>query len=385
MTGKKSADQNRFLRAGIVGGGRGSFIGSIHRIAAEMDGRARVVAGAMSSDPAVARTSADAWFLERSYLSFEEMARKEGELADGIDFVILATPNNFHYPAARAFLAAGIHVVCDKPLAVTLAEAEDLDRIVAAGTLLFAVTYTYTGYPAVREARALVQAGKLGELRRVNVEYFQDWLMDPVERTGNKQAAWRTDPTRVGPSCCVADIGTHAENLLAFASGQSIRSLCADVSTFVEGRVLDDDANILVRLSGGAKGTLMCSQIACGEANRLSIRLYGSAAGLEWHQEEPNTLIFKPADEPWRYLRTGRRYMGEAATAMTRAPAGHPEGYLEAFANIYRSFTEDVARVGRGQSPVRDYPGVEDGLRGLKFVECVLASSRAGGAWMNLK
>jgi predicted dehydrogenase len=385
MTGKQSADQSRRLRAGIVGGGRGSFIGAIHRIAAEMDGRARVVAGAMSSDPAVARTSADAWFLERSYPSFEEMARKEAELADGIDFVILATPNNLHYPAARAFLAAGIHVVCDKPLTVSLAEAEDLDRMVAAGTLLFAVTYAYTGYPTVREARALVQAGKLGELRRVNVEYFQDWLMEPVERTGNKQAAWRTDPTRAGPSCCVGDIGTHAENLLAFVSGQSIRSLCADVSSFVDGRELDDDANILLRLSGGAKGTLMCSQIACGEANRLSIRLYGSAAGLEWHQEEPNTLIFKPADEPWRYLRTGRRYMGEAATAMTRTPAGHPEGYLEAFANIYRGFTEDVARVGRGHSPVRDYPGVQDGLRGLKFVECVLASSRAGGTWMNLE
>jgi len=385
MTGKQSVDPSRRLRAGIVGGGRGSFIGAIHRIAAEMDGRARVVAGAMSSDPAVARTSADAWFLERSYPSFEEMARKEAELADGIDFVILATPNNLHYPAARAFLAAGIHVVCDKPLTVSLAEAEDLNRMVAAGTLLFAVTYVYTGYPAVREARALVQAGQLGKLRRVNVEYFQDWLMEPVERTGNKQAAWRTDPTRAGPSCCVGDIGTHAENLLAFVSGQSIRSLCADVSSFVDGRVLDDDANILVRLSGGAKGTLMCSQIACGEANRLSIRLYGSAAGLEWHQEEPNTLIFKPADEPWRYLRTGRRYMGEAATAMTRTPAGHPEGYLEAFANIYRGFTEDVTRVGCGHSPVRDYPGVQDGLRGLKFVECVLASSRAGGTWMNLE
>jgi predicted dehydrogenase len=376
---------NRFLRAGIVGGGRGSFIGAIHRIAAEMDGRARVVAGAMSSDPGVARTSADAWFLERSYLSFEEMARKEAELADGIDFVILATPNNLHYPAARAFLAAGIHVVCDKPLTVSLAEAEDLDRMVAAGTLLFAVTYAYTGYPAVREARALVQAGKLGELRRVNVEYFQDWLMEPVERTGNKQAAWRTDPKQAGPSCCVGDIGTHAENLLAFVSGQSIRSLCADISTFVDGRVLDDDANVLVRLSGGAKGALMCSQIACGEANRLSIRLYGSAAGLEWHQEEPNTLIFKPADEPWQYLRAGRRYMGEAAAAMTRTPAGHPEGYLEAFANIYRGFTEDVGRIERGQSPLRDFPGVQDGLRGMKFVECVLASSRAGGTWMNLE
>jgi predicted dehydrogenase len=372
------------LRAGIVGGGRGSFIGAIHRIAAEMDGRARVVAGAMSSDPGVARESADAWFLERSYPTFADMAQRERELDDGIDFVILATPNNLHYPAAKAFLAAGIHVVCDKPLAVTLAEAEDLERLVAAGTLLFAVTYTYTGYPAIREARALVQAGKLGKLRRVNVEYFQDWLMAPVERTGNKQAAWRTDPTQAGPSCCVGDIGTHAENLLCLVSGQSIQSLCADVSSFVDGRQLDDDANILVRLSGGAKGALMCSQIACGEANRLSIRLYGSSAGLEWHQEEPNTLIFKPADEPWRYLRTGRQYQGDAAMQTTRTPAGHPEGYLEAFANIYRGFVADVARVGRGQNPIGDYPGVQDGVRGMKFVECVLASSRSGGTWKNL-
>lgn len=376
--------QHRFLRAGIVGGGRGSFIGAVHRIAAELDGRCRVVAGAMSSDPSVARESADAWFLERSYRSFEEMARQEGELDDGIDFVILATPNDLHHPAAKAFLAAGIHVVCDKPLAATLAEAEELARLVDAGSLLFAVTYTYTGYPAIREARSLVRAGQVGKLRRVNVEYFQDWLMHPVERTGNKQAAWRTDPKRAGPSCCVGDIGTHAENLLAFVSGQSIESLCADVSSFVDGRVVDDDANILVRLSGGAKGALMCSQIACGEANRLSIRLYGSAAGLEWHQEEPNTLIFKPADEPWRYLRTGRGYMSAAAGEVTRMPAGHPEGFLEAFANVYRCFIADVLRLGRGENPVRDYPGVRDGLRGLKFVDCVLESSSTGGTWKNL-
>jgi predicted dehydrogenase len=384
MTTAELTNQGRRLRAGIVGGGRGSFIGSIHRIAAEMDGRARLVAGAMSRDSAVARASADAWFLERTYSAFEEMARVEGELEDGIDFVIVATPNNLHYPVAKAFLAAGIHVVCDKPLAVTLAEAEDLEGVVAAGNMLFGTTYTYTGYPAVREARDLVRAGRLGELRRVSVEYLQDWLMDPIEQAGNKQAAWRTDPKQAGPSCCVGDIGTHAEHLLDFVAGQSIRSLCADLSSFVEGRVLDDDANILLRLSGGAKGTLMCSQIACGEENRLSIRLYGSKAGLEWHQQEPNTLIFKPAGEPWQYLRTGRRYMGDAAKAVTRTPAGHPEGYLEAFANIYRGFIEDVFRVARGQAPLRDYPGVREGVRGLRFVERVVASSRSGGIWVDL-
>jgi predicted dehydrogenase len=385
MTSSESTEGNRRLRGGIVGGGRGSFIGAIHRMAAELDGQVRLVAGAMSSNPSVSRESADAWFLDRSYPSFEDMARTEAALDDGIDFVILATPNHLHYPAAKAFLAAGIHVVCDKPLAVTLTEAEDLDRLVAAGQALFAVTYTYSGYPAIREARALVRAGKLGTLRRVNVEYFQDWLMEPVERAGNKQAAWRTDPRQAGPSCCVGDIGTHAEHVLSFVSGQYIQSLCADVSSFVDGRMLDDDANILVRLSGGAKGVLMCSQIACGEANRLSIRIYGSTAGLEWHQEEPSTLIFKPADEPWQYLRTGRGYMGEAAKAMTRMPAGHPEGYVEALANIYRCFMVDVARVERGQTPLGDYPGVREGLRGMKFVECVLASASAGGTWKDLE
>jgi predicted dehydrogenase len=385
MTSSESTEGNRRLRGGIVGGGRGSFIGAIHRMAAELDGQVRLVAGAMSSNPTVSRESADAWFLDRSYPSFEDMARTEAALDDGIDFVILATPNHLHYPAAKAFLAAGIHVVCDKPLAVTLTEAEDLDRLVAAGQALFAVTYTYSGYPAIREARALVRAGKLGTLRRVNVEYFQDWLMEPVERAGNKQAAWRTDPRQAGPSCCVGDIGTHAEHVLSFVSGQYIQSLCADVSSFVDGRMLDDDANILVRLSGGAKGVLMCSQIACGEANRLSIRIYGSTAGLEWHQEEPSTLIFKPADEPWQYLRTGRGYMGEAAKAMTRMPAGHPEGYVEALANIYRGFMVDVARVERGQTPLGDYPGVREGLRGMKFVECVLASASAGGTWKDLE
>jgi predicted dehydrogenase len=378
------APPERRLRAGIVGGGRGAFIGSVHRIAAELDGQALIVAGAMSSHPDVARASAAAWFLERSYSSYAEMARAESDDANGIDFVIIATPNHLHYPIARAFLAEDIHVVCDKPLALTVAEGEELVRLVEAGTTLFALTHTYTGYPAVREARALVRGGRLGEIRKVLVEYTQDWLLEPLERAGNKQAEWRTDPARAGVGGAVGDIGTHAANLLEYVSGRRIEAVCADLSSFVAGRRLDDDANMLVRLEGGAKGTLVCSQIACGEENRLSLRVYGTQASLEWHQQEPNTLIFKPAGRPWELLRTGHGYMSAAARAASRTPPGHPEGYLEAFANVYRAFIEDVRRGGRGQPPLRDYPGVEDGLRGLRFIAQAVASSRAGSSWMRL-
>lgn len=378
------APPERRLRAGIVGGGRGAFIGSVHRIAAELDGQAQVVAGAMSSDPEVARASAAAWLLERAYTSYEEMARLESADANGVDFVIIATPNHLHYPVARAFLGADIHVICDKPLALSVAEGEDLVRLVEAGTTLFALTHAYTGYPAVREARALVRGGRLGEIRKVLVEYTQDWLMEPLERGGHRQAEWRTDPARAGLGGAVGDIGTHAANLLEFVTGARIEALCADLTSFVPGRRLDDDANVLVRLEGGAKGTLVCSQIACGEENRLSLRVYGTRAGLEWHQQEPNTLIFKPAGKPWELMRTGQGYLGAAARAAARTPGGHPEGYLEAFANIYRGFIEDVRRVGRGQPPLRDYPSVEDGLRGLRFVAQAVASSRAGSAWKQL-
>jgi predicted dehydrogenase len=384
MTDTKKSSGKRRLLAGIVGGGRGALIASVHRIAAEMDGQARVVAGAMSSDPEAARGSASAWFLERSYSSFEEMAVAEAAKEDGIDFIIIATPNNLHYPVAKAFLRAGIHVICDKPLAFSVAEAEELVRLVEGGTTMFALTYNYTGYPAVRQAREMVRSGLLGDIRKVMVEYVQDWLMEPLENSGNKQAAWRTDPARAGLSCCVGDIGTHAEHLLTFVTDLHIESLCADLSSFVAGRRLDDDANILLRLTGGAKGTLVCSQVACGEENRLSIRVYGSKAGLEWHQQEPNTLIYKPAGKPWTHLRTGQRYLGEAATTSTRAPAGHPEGYFEAFANIYRGFIDDVRRAELGQKPLRNYPGVHDGLRGLRFVDRAVASSHAGSTWLNV-
>jgi predicted dehydrogenase len=372
------------LRAGIVGGGRGAFIGAVHRMAAELDGEALVIAGALSSDPATARASAAAWSLDRSYDSYQDMAAAEARRADGIDFAIVATPNQMHFPVAKAFLEQGIHVVCDKPLAFTVEEGEALVRIVEGGGALFALTHNYTGYPAVRQARAMVRSGELGEIRKVMVEYSQDWLMEPLETQGNKQAAWRTDPARAGLAGCVGDIGTHAENLLTYVTDRPIESLCADLSTMVRGRRLDDDANILIRLRGGAKGTLVCSQIACGEENRLSLRVYGDRAGLEWHQDEANTLTFKPAGAPWQRLRTGHGYLAAAARAAARLPPGHPEGYLEAFANLYRAFFADVRRVRSGVPPEGGYPNVEDGLRGLRFIERAVESSRAGAVWMRI-
>ena len=369
------------LRVGMVGGGRGAFIGAIHRTAVEIDGEAQVVAGALSSNAQTAAESAAAWYLARSYDDYRQMAITERSLSDGIDFVIIATPNHLHYPVARAFLEAGIHVVCDKPIAYSLEEAEALAALASQGRTLFALTHTYSGYPLVRHARELVRQGALGTIRKVIVEYNQDWLMKPLEREGNRQAEWRTDPSRSGISCCVGDIGTHAAHLVEFVTGQRISNLCADLSTFVEGRQLDDDANMLLRLDGGARGTLVCSQIACGEENDLNIRVYGSSAGLEWRQQEPNTLIFKPADGPRQYLRSGHGYLSPAARNLTRTPAGHPEGYLEAFGNLYRLFIGDVRRVMAGETPVRDYPTAADGVSGMRFVEAAVRSSSRGAQW----
>lgn len=379
-----TAAMARPLRAGIVGGGQGAFIGAVHRIAAEMDSEARVVAGAMSSDPERAQASADAWHLDRSYASFATMASEEARLDDGIDFVIIATPNNLHLAVAEAFLEAGIHVVCDKPLAASLDEARALQDAVAKSGRLFALTQTYTGYPMVREAREFVASGKLGELRKVQVEYNQDWLKDPIEQEGQKQAAWRTDPERAGISCCVGDIGTHAHNLVEYIAGQKVASICAELTSFVAGRQLDDDASMLLRLASGARGTLVCSQIACGEENALTIRLYGDKAGLEWHQQAPNTLKVKLAGKPWEIYRTGGGYLGEAAARATRTPAGHPEGYLEAFANIYRDFMADVHRVAAGEAALGNYPGIEEGLRGMRFVQAAVDSSVNGSVWTDV-
>ena len=374
----------RRLTAGIVGGGQGAFIGAVHRIAAELDNEARVVAGAMSSDPERAKASAAAWHLDRSYSSFETMAKEEAGREDGIDFAIIATPNSLHLPVAKAFLDAGIHVICDKPLAASVEEAMEMAGAVKDSGKLFALTQTYTGYPMVREARELVAAGKIGDLRKVQVEYNQDWLMEPLERQGQKQAEWRTDPARAGISCCVGDIGTHAHNLVEFISGQKVASICAELTSFVDGRQLDDDASMLLRLDGGARGTLVCSQITCGEENNLTIRLYGSKAGLEWHQQEPNTLKVKPAGKPWELYRVGSGYVGDAAINATRTPAGHPEGYLEAFANIYRDFMADVRRVANGDAPLGNYPGIEDGVRGMRFVQAAVDSSNNGAAWVDV-
>jgi predicted dehydrogenase len=374
----------RPLRAGIVGGGRGAFIGAVHRIAAELDGEARVIAGALSSDPATARESAADWRLERSYDSYETMAREEPRRADAIDLVIIATPNHLHFPVARAFLQQDIHVVCDKPLALSVQEADELQRLAESRRLIFALTHNYTGYPLVREARELVRQGEIGDIRKVLVEYQQDWLMQPLERSGNKQAAWRTDPARAGAAGAVGDIGSHAQNLLEFVTGLRIAALCADLSTFVAGRRLDDDANMLLRLENGGKGMLVCSQIACGEENNLRLRVYGTKAGLDWEQQEPNTLVLKPAGEPWRILRTGHGYLSEAARAATRLPAGHPEGYLEAFANVYRSAIEDIRRRQTGAAPLGGYPTAEDGLRGMKFIAAAVESSRRGALWTEI-
>jgi predicted dehydrogenase len=376
--------RKRKLRAGIVGGGQGSFIGAVHRTAVELDGQAEVVAGAMSADPQRAEASARAWYLKRSYNSFEEMAEVEANLQDGIDFVMVAVPNHLHCRVSRTFLERGIHVVCDKPMTFNLAEARALVELVEQNKLVFALTHNYTGYPAVREARHLVHTGAVGVIRKVLVEYLQDWLMEPVERSGNKQALWRTDPTKSGIAGSIGDIGTHGENLMEYITGLKIEAVCADLTSFIEGRQLDDDANMLLRLENGARGILTCSQIAAGEENALSIRVYGSKAGLEWHQMESNTLFFKQPGKPLQVLRTGMPYMSDEAKAATRLPAGHPEGFLEAFANVYRLAVADIRRAESGESSVGGYPTVYDGLRGMQFIAKVVESSQKGGIWTDI-
>ena len=373
----------RRLRAGIVGGGRGAFIGRVHRMAAELDGQALVVAGALSSDAGLARASAADWFLERSYDSYEQMAQAEAARADGIDFVIIATPNDLHYPVAKSFLEHRIPVVCDKPLSYSISEAEALVELVTRSGHLFALTHNYTGYPAIREARERVLRGALGEIRKVAVHYLQDWLLKPLEQTDHKQAGWRMDPDRAGLGGCIADIGTHAQNLLEFMSGRRIVQLCAELSSSA-GRRLDDDANLLLRLEGGAKGVLSCSQVACGEENDLSIRLYGTRAALEWRQQEANTLIFKPAGGPWERLRAAGPALSAVSLAATRLPAGHPEGFIEAFANLYRDFIRDLRLAARGEPLVGGYPTVYDGLRGMQFIARAVESSQRGGVWLDL-
>jgi predicted dehydrogenase len=372
----------------MIGGGRGAFIGAVHRIAAAMDGQAELVAGAFSSDAARSKASGADLYLDpsRVYGSYREMAKAESAMPPGrrLDFVVIVTPNHQHFEPARLFMESGFNVVCDKPVTFDLAQAKKLRAVVRKTGKVFVLTHNYTGNAMVKQARELVRNGTVGTIRKVVVEYPQGWLADAVERTGQKQAAWRTDPKRSGAAGCMGDIGTHAENLARYITGLEIEELCADLSTFVKGRKLDDDGNVLLRYKGGAKGILHASQICVGDENDLNIRVYGTKASLEWHQEHPNELVVKYGDKPRQVWRRGNGYDGDEAKRFTRIPAGHPEGYLEAFGNIYREAFRAVAAEVEGRPVPRrpDYPTIDDGVEGMAFIEAVVRSSRLGARWV---
>ncbi len=379
----------RKIRMGMVGGGRGAFIGAVHRMAAALDGQIELVCGAFSSNPEKSRLSGEDFYLppERVYGSYEEMIRKEKELPEGerMDFVSIVTPNHVHYGPAKMALGNGFHVVCDKPLAFDMEEALDLEQTVKETGLIFALTHNYTGYPMVKQAKSMVKNGDIGVIRKVVVEYPQGWLSTKLEDSDQKQAAWRTDPKRSGIAGAMGDIGTHAENLAEYITGLKITELCADLSIFVDGRLLDDDGNVLLHFDNGAKGILHASQISAGEENNLNIRIYGTLAGLQWFQMEPNTLYVKWRDKPMEVLRTGVGELYPESTAHTRIPAGHPEGYLEAFASIYRNFAFCVQARLAGKEPeavYQDFPTVSDGVRGMQFIEKVVESSKSEMKWL---
>jgi predicted dehydrogenase len=377
---------SRKIRMGMVGGSLDAFIGGVHRRAAIMDGEIELVCGAFSSDPAKSKETGKALYLpdNRVYNNYEEMILKEKELPEGerMDFVSIVTPNHVHHAPTKLALENGFHVVCDKPITLNTQEAEEITALAEKSGLVFCLTHNYTGYPMVKEARAMIASGAIGEIRKVIVEYPQGWLSAYVEVAGNKQAAWRTDPKRSGAAGGLGDIGTHAENLAEYITGLKITQLCADLTIFVKGRLLDDDANILLRFNNGAKGILQNSQIANGEENDLNIRVYGETGGLQWKQMEPNTLIHK-TNEGVRVIRTGVGNLSKAAQVHTRIPAGHPEGYFEAFANLYRNFAIHVRAYWEGTTPdpVYDFPTAKDGLRGMKFIDTVIASNNSEEKW----
>ena len=373
----------------MVGGGRGAFIGAVHRMAAALDGQIELVCGAFSSTAKKSKASGSDLYLppDRVYGSYEEMIKKEKELPADVrmDFVSIVTPNHVHFGPAKMALQNGFHVVCDKPLAFNMKEAKELQRLVKKTGLLFALTHNYTGYPMVKQARMMVQKGKIGKVRKVVVEYPQGWLSTRLEASDQKQAAWRTDPKRSGAAGAMGDIGTHAENLAEYITGLQIKKLCADLNIFVKGRRLDDDGNVLLEFDNGAKGILFATQIAAGEENNLRIRIYGTKAGLEWAQQEPNSLAVKWLDKPMEILRTGVGNLYPAAQEATRIPAGHPEGYLEAFANIYRNFSMCLQARLAGKKPKAiylDFPTVEDGVRGMQFIDRVIASAKSKQKWV---
>ncbi len=374
------------IRLGMVGGGRGAFIGAVHRIAARLDDQYELVAGAFSSDPEKSAASAADLGVARSYGSFADMASREARRKDGIEAVAIVTPNHMHAPVAMEFLKRGIHVICDKPLTATLPEAKKLAKAAAASGVVFALTHNYTGYPMVRQAREMIAAGDLGDIRLVNVQYIQDWLSEPIEQTGQKQADWRTDPARSGAGGSTGDIGTHAFNLANFMSGLTMDTLAADLQAFVPGRRVDDNGHVLMRYTNGARGMLWCSQVASGEENGLKIKIYGSKGGLEWHQENPNYLWVSPLGAPAYRLTRGGPGSGEAAARMTRIPSGHPEGYLEGFANIYAEAARAIIarRDGTALDAAVNFPGLQEGLEGVAFVDACVRSSKRNAAWTKL-
>jgi len=383
---------NRKLRMGMVGGGRGAFIGAVHRMAAALDGRIDLIAGAFSADPEKSRLSGADLFLapQRVYSSYQEMAEKEGALpADQrIDFVSIVVRNDLHFAVAKVFLESGINVICEKPLAFSLAEAKQMAQVVAASGRVFALTHNYTGYPMVKEARAMVAAGDLGKILKVVVEYPQGYASSAFENQEEGTIAnWRMDPNVAGTSNCIGDIGTHAENLARYITGLQIEELAAELTTFVPGRALDDDGNMLIRYQGGAKGILYASQISAGEENNLNIRVYGTKASLEWHQEHPNELVVKYANAPRQVHRRGNSYNGKQASAATRLPFGHPEAFIEAFANVYQSASIAIADQVQGKyNPSQDYdfPNIQDGVIGMAFIEAAVQSANNNATWTKL-
>lgn len=382
----------RKLRMGMVGGGLTSFIGPVHRKAAGIDGQIELVCGAFSIDPKESVETGKSLYLDpaRVYNTYPEMFEKEKTLPPDkrIDFVSVVTPNHVHYAPTKLALESGFHVVVEKPIAFSLAEAKSLQKLVDKSGLILALTHTYTGYPMVKEARQIVKSGKIGKVRKVYVEYPQGWLSGPLEKTGNLQASWRTDPKQSGMGGAIGDIGTHAANLAEYITGADITEVCALLNTVVTGRMLDDDTSMLVKFDNGATGVLLATQVAAGDENNLNIRVYGEKGGLEWRQEEPNTLVLKWLDKPKEILRAGWKYLSDEAKAFIRTPAGHPEGYLEAFANIYRSFTNAVHDYKPGKkinAEKYDFPDVHHGVRGMTFVETVVKSARSNKKWVKIK
>ncbi|MFA4871177.1 MAG: Gfo/Idh/MocA family oxidoreductase [Pedobacter sp.] len=384
--------ENRKIRMGMIGGGKDAFIGAIHRIAANIDGQVEFCCGALSINPEVAKESGKILFLDedRTYLNYEEMITQESKLpADKrIDFVTIVTPNFAHFAPAMMALDHGFNVVIEKPIALSLDEAKQLQQKVKETGLTLCLTHTYSGYPMVKQARQMVADGNLGAIRKIMVEYPQGWLSTLTEREGNAGAAWRTDPSKSGKSGAMGDIGTHAAQLAEYISGLKISKLCADLNIVVPGRGLDDDGNVLLKFDNGANGILVASQIAAGEENALKIKVYGEKGGLEWHQMEPNTLVVKWLDQPAQIYRAGQAYLSDIAKHNTRTPGGHPEGYLEAFANIYKNFVLTLRTKLAGGTPTAamlDFPTVEDGVRGMAFIENAVASSQSDQKWFDFK